>query len=539
MTFLDLVKLIGGLAMFLYGMNLARNGLQQAAGNKLRHLLGNLTRNRFSGVGLGAVVTFLLQSSSATTVILVGLTSAGMMSFAGTVGVILGADIGTTLTVQLLSLKVANYALLGVFFGFVMTQTSRKYTVRYYGETLMGFGFIFYGMMVMGEATYPLRDLPWFVELLGKMGDQPLLGLVIATVFTAVIQSSAATIGIVLSMAHGGGMELATAISLILGANIGTCATAMLATVGASIPGKRVAWAHIWIKVLGVVLFLPFIDPFASLVVKISGDDMGRQIANAHTLFNIILAVAFVPFTSQIAKLVVWFVKEKEVEGAFRPMHLDRRSLETPALALGNVDREILRMADIVQQLLVRSIKPFETNDLNLVGELVDEDQKVDMLNKQCKLYLTGISRKNLTQEQVHREYELLEFAADLEVIGDILTKNLMYHAQKKVRKGYEFSEEGNEEIRQMHQRTVDHFRLAMAVFTTRDATLANQCIDQKRELRGFAIKLRHQHIRRLHAAVPQTIETTSLHMDLLDEYARVNSVITRMAYRLLNSEDD
>ena len=530
--------MLGGLAMFLYGMNLARDGLQQAAGNKLRHLLGNLTKNRFSGVGLGAAVTFMLQSSSATTVILVGLTSAGMMTFAGTVGVILGADIGTTLTVQLLSLKVSNYALLGVFGGFVMSQVSKKYTIRFYGQALMGFGFIFYGMTVMGQATHGLREAAWFVAFLARLGEQPLLGLLVATVFTAVIQSSAATIGIVLSIAQGGAMDLTPAIALILGANIGTCATAILATFGASVGGKRVAWAHILIKIAGVVLFLPLIRPFAELVTYLSGDDISRQIANAHTLFNIGLAVVFIPFTRQIAAGVTKLVKEKEATGAFRPLHLDQRSLDTPVLALANVEREVQRMAELVEQLLIRSIEPLETDNLDLIGELVDEDQKIDLLNKQCKLYLAGIRPHDLTMEQVKREYELIEFASDLEVIGDILTKNVMYLAQKRIRKGYAFSKAGKEEINTLHSRTVEHYSLALAVFTSRDPQLATRCIEGKRELRALTVRLRHEHIKRLHDAVPQSVETTSLHMDLLDCYARVNSIITRMAYRLLGRTD-
>jgi phosphate:Na+ symporter len=535
---LEIIQLLGGLALFLHGMNLAKDGLQQAAGNKLRHMLGSLTKNRFSGIGLGAGVTFLLQSSSATTVILVGLTSGGMITFARTVSVILGADIGTTLTVQLISLKVSHYALAFVFGGFLLRQTAQKYTARYYGSALMGFGFIFYGMMIMGEATAPLKGMPWFQGLLERMGDQPLLGILVSTVFTAVIQSSAATIGIALSLAQGGGMELPAAIALILGANVGTCATAALATFGSNVEGRRVAMAHVLIKVIGVLLFIPLIQPFADLVARISGEDMSRQVANAHTLFNISIALVFLPMPNLIAKLVIRLVPEREPTGGFHPLHLDVHSLETPALAMGNAEREVLRMAELVESLLERSIQPFRTGDINLVQELTDADQNVDLLNKAVKLYLARIRRQNLTDAQVRREVELLEFSADLEVIGDVLTKNVMYLAQKKIQKGYTFSPVGREEIELLYQRTLKHFALALAVFTQRDPELAAQCVSEKRDLRNLTIEMRRAHLTRLHDAVPESIETTSLHMDLLDAFSRINSVITRMAYRLLERAD-
>ncbi|MBM4370575.1 MAG: Na/Pi cotransporter family protein [Deltaproteobacteria bacterium] len=534
MGLIEIIQLLGGLALFLYGMVLAKDGLQQAAGKQLRHLLGSLTKNRFSGIGLGALVTFLLQSSSATTVILVGLTSAGMLSFARTVSVILGADIGTTLTVQLISFKVSHYALAFVFLGFLLKETTHKYTARYYGMAIMGFGFIFYGMMVMGEATAPLKDLPWFQGMMLRMGEHPLLGILISTLFTAIIQSSAATIGIVLSLAQGGGMDLVTAVALILGANIGTCATAGLATFGSNVEGRRVAMAHVLIKVLGVLVFIPFIRPFSELVVRISGEDISRQIANAHTLFNVGLALLFLPIPNLIAKLVIRLVQERQDPGRFHPLHLDPHSLATPALAFGNAEREVLRMAELVEQLIDRSMEPFRKGDINLVQELTDSDQNIDLLNKATKLYLARIRRKNLTDAQIAKEFELLEFSSDLEVIGDVLTKNVMYLAQKKIQKGYQFSPQGNEEIETLHRRTLDHFRLALAVFTQRDPELAASCVAEKRDLRNLVIEMRRAHIVRLHDAVPESIETTSLHMDLLDAFARINSVITRMAYRLL-----
>ncbi len=535
MSWLNLINLLGGLAMFLYGMVLAQNGLQQGAGRKLRNILGSLTKNRFLGVGLGTLVTFLLQSSSATTVILVGLTSAAVIPFARTVAVILGADIGTTLTVQLISFKISHYSLLFVFAGFVTSQVTKRTVTRHFAEALMGFGFIFFGMQVMADSTGPLRDMPWFTSLMTSLADNPLLGVLISTVFTGIIQSSAATIGIALSFAASGTLALEPAIAITLGANIGTCATAILATLGGStVEGRRVAAAHIGIKIAGVLLMIPFIQPFADLTRTLSSGDVARQIANAHTLFNIFLAIVFLPFTNQIARAVEKLIRDKPSPNQFRPRFLDPTALESPPLALANASREIQRMANIVEQMIIEAFEPLEKDDLDLVEKITAKDQRVDLLDKQTKLYLTHLAKGGMSPEQAREEYELVDFSSELERIADIVCKNLMYHAQKRIRKGYKFSEEGLQELRDMHNRTVEHFRLAIAVFTSKDPALATRCIEEKRVLRKLALDLRHSHIERLHKGVAGAIETTSLHMDVLYSFASINSSITNLSYRVL-----
>ncbi|MBM4353933.1 MAG: Na/Pi cotransporter family protein [Deltaproteobacteria bacterium] len=539
MSWVNLINLLGGLALFLYGMVLARDGLQQGAGSKLRNILGSLTRNRFLGVGLGALVTFLLQSSSATTVILVGLTSAAVIPFARTVAVILGADIGTTLTVQLISFKVSHYSLLFVFVGFLVSQVSKRTITRYFAEALMGFGFIFFGMQVMADATGPMRDMPWFNTFLASLANNPLVGILVSTIFTAIIQSSAATIGIALSFATSGVLDLEPAIAIILGANIGTCATAILATLGgATVEGRRVAAAHIGIKIAGVILLAPFIHPFADMTRVISSGDVARQIANAHTLFNILLAIVFVPFTGIVSRVVEKLVVDKPSPEQFRPRFLDPTALDSPPLALANASREVQRMANIVEQMIIQAFEPFEKDDLDLVEKTTAMDQKVDLLDKQTKLYLTHLSKRQMTPVQAREEYELVDFSSELEGIADIVCKNLMYHAQKRIRKGYRFSPEGLQELRDMHSRTVEHFRLAIAVFTSKDPALATRCIEEKRELRKLALNLRHSHIERLHKGVSGAIETTSLHMDVLYSFSTINSAITNMSYRILEWRD-
>lgn len=539
MSFLDIIKLLGGLAFFLWGMVLARDGLQQAAGNKLRHALGTATKNRFAGIGLGGIVTFLLQSSSATTVILVGLVSGGLMSFARTVPVILGADIGTTFTVQLISFKVSDYALLLVFGGFIISQVTKRFTIRWYGNAIAGFGMIFFGMAVMSGATAPLKSSPWFMELMTSMSESPLLGILVSTVFTGIIQSSAATIGIVLALAATGGMDVTAAISLILGANIGTCATAFLATFGATLDGKRVAWAHILIKIFGVILCTPFIHPFGDLVVSISGPDPSRQIANAHTLFNIFLAIFFTPLSTPIANMVVKLIKEKENENKFGPMFLDPRHLETPALALGDAERELARMGELVEKQISKSLKALAHDDLDYIEQVVNADSDIDLLNKNIKLYLAKINASNLSPEQREREYAIVEFAAELENAGDIVTKNLMYLAKKRIQKGYTLSKEGSAEIQKIHDATLEQYRLSVVAFSSKDAELARKAVENKRCIRSLAHDLKMNHIKRLHEAKPETIETTSLHMDLVEAYLRICSNMTRTVYRFLGPNDN
>lgn len=526
-----LVSLLGGAALLLYGIRLVGDGLQRAAGSRLRHLLSTLTGNRFKGLLVGALVTALLQSSSATTVMLVGFASAGLLSLRQTIGVILGADIGTTLTVQLLAFNLLNYSLLVVFVGWLLRTVGRG-TPRYAGDAILGFGLLFLAMKLLAEGAAPLKGNGLVNDLMAALIGQPIVLIAFAAAFTALVHSSAATIGLALSFAGQGILPLAGAIPIILGANIGTAATAALASLNARVEAQRVAVAHATFKVLGALLFLPFIDPFAQLVAG-TAPDVPRQIANAHTAFNVALSLMFLPGAGLAADVITRLVPERAMP-KLGAIYLDEAVLDTPALALGQATREVLRMADLVLKSLKETIDVFQTDSEELRVEIVARDDPIDRLAEDIKRYLTQLHVQSLTEDQAARETALLFVITDLEGIGDVIDKNLMELAEKKQRGGHRFSEQGWHEIRSLHAKVTENLELSIAAFASQDRSLAEKVIRHKANINVVEREYRQTHIGRLHAGLRESIDTSSIHLDVLANLKRVNSLATNVAYAVL-----
>ncbi|MEK6716463.1 MAG: Na/Pi cotransporter family protein [candidate division NC10 bacterium] len=536
MTNLMLITLFGGMALLLYGMQLVGEGLQLAAGGRMRQILSSITNNRFKGMMVGAFITAVIQSSSATTVMLVGFASSGLMDLTQTIGVILGADIGTTITVQLIAFQIFDYALLLVGVGFLLIFASKRKIFKYVGQAILGFGFIFFAMKVMSDAMVPLRQSEIVKTLLVSLGDQPLLGIIVAAVFSALVHSSAATIGLAITLSLQGLLPLSAAIPIIFGANIGTCATALASSIGIKLEAKRVALAHIFFKVVGVLVFLPFITPFVHLV-QLTADDVARQIANAHTLFNVGITALFLPFSSLLARFISRLVPEdKEGEGLFGPKYLDEHMLETPALALGQATREALRMADIVSDMFTRTIATFSGEDPELIEFIQEKDDQVDTLDREIKHYLTKLSQQSLTDEQSKREIGILAFGNNMENIGDIVDKNLMDLAKKKLSKGVHFSEPGHKEIVLLHKKVLQNLEMAISAFASNDPALAQQVLERKLEISQTERKFRQAHIQRLHDGYRESIDTSEIHLDVLTNLKRINSHITAVAYPILEN---
>ncbi|MDA7857935.1 Na/Pi cotransporter family protein, partial [bacterium] len=431
--FLLIVGLLGGLALFLYGIQLTSEGLKLTAGARLRSIMMKLTSNRLMGVTVGVLLTVLNQSSSATTVMLVSLASAGLIALGQALGVILGASIGTTLTVQLIAFKIYDFALLIVAIGFGMMFLCKKKVYKYTGQILLGFGLIFHGMRVMSTSMHPLQEEAFFKWFLISLGDEPLLGIIVAAIFTGIVQASAATIGIVLTAAMGGLITLKAAIPLLLGANIGTCITALLGSIGASRKGKQVALAHIIFKVIGVALVFVILGPFTKLIA-LTAKDLPRQIANAHTIFNVGIMIVFLPFFGLFLKLIQRLLPSRpEEEVIFGPKYLDERILETPSLAIEQAHREIIRAANTTKWMLRNSIDVFGKGDLNLLEEVKRKDDEVDILNKAVVKYLSKLAQQELSDEESRMQSGFLCVLDDLENIGDIISKNIMPLASKMI----------------------------------------------------------------------------------------------------------
>jgi phosphate:Na+ symporter len=524
------MNIFGGVLLLLYGIKLLNDGLQSAAGPRIRSLLRSLTSNRLAAVGAGAFLTGLIQSSSATSVMLVGFVSAGLMSFRQTLAVILGADIGATLTVQLIALHITDYAVLLIGIGLFTALFAKRHHLRTIGNGFLGFGFVFLSIKIMADAMAPLQQSELFREVMVALLGSPSTGIVLSAVFTALVHSSAATIGIAIVLALNGLISLDGAVHLVLGANIGTCSTALMAGFRAPVDARRVAWAHMLFKLLGVALLVPAL-PYFERVVSLTGSGLVRQIANAHTLFNVIMAVCFLPFLGPFGSLLERLVPESPGEKKFGPLYLDDHVLGTPSLALSQTTRETLRESDIVREMLVDSIKVFQGNDQGLIAAIREKDNLVDTLDRQIRLYLTRLSTSDLTEAHSRRAVAILEASRDLESIGDIIDRNIMALAVKRITKGLAFSEEGMNEITTYHRKLVENFDMAISAFSANDRDLGRRVLRNKEDLESLERDLTQAHLERLRKGLRESLETSHIHLDTIGNLARINSLITHIIY--------
>lgn len=537
MTFLDVTVLLGGLAIFLHGLGLAREGLQIVAGERLRTILFALSRNRVVGLVSGAVVTTIVQSSTAVTVMLVGFAASSLMTLPQAMAVVLGADIGTTVTVQLIAFRLSGYALLVVALGFALRFFAKKRRVRYAGEAILGFGLLFFGMKLMADATLPLRSSPLFAIVLEHLSTSPFAGLAAGAAATVLMQGSAPTIGLLIAMASAGSMSIAAATPLVLGANIGTTLTPVVAAAGQPPAGKRVAFAHALFKLLGVAGFLPFIGAFTRLAER-TAPDVARQIANAHSLFNVCTALFFLPFVGLGARVVSRVYEDETGRERFGPRYLDKRAVESPALAFGNAQREFLRMADIVADMVKECLRCFEENDLDLAADLEARDDKVDILNREIRFYLARLGQEAMTPDQAERQMELISLANDVENVGDLVNRNILALARKKVSHGLAFSREGWAEIRDFHAKVCENVDLALVAFSTADEEIARKVLRHREKLVEIEAELKEKHIVRLNHGLRESIETSSMHLDLLALLRRVNGYVGNLAEAVVRQRE-
>ncbi len=534
---MTLLALFGGLALLLYGMQLIGEGLQRAAGGHLRHLLTRMTRTRLAAVGSGALVTAIIQSSSATTLMLIGFVSAGLLTFPQSLGVILGADIGTTVTVQLLAFRVRELSLLLVGVGFALAFFGRRGLVKSLGQVVLGFGFIFLGMKVMSDGLAPLADNPLTRQVLMALAGNQFLAVLVGAVLSAGMASSAATIGLTLSLGHEGLLPLSAAIPVVLGANIGTCATALAASMRSSSDARRVALAHIAFKVLGVALVFPFIGPLAHLV-GLTSDDPARQIANTHTFFNVAISALFLPFAPWAARVISALVPEEERgDNPYRTRYLDDRYLEQPALAIGQATREALRMGDVAQAMLRDAMAVLRTDNQELLEDVDRRDDQLDYLEREIKLFLSRLGHETMSPDLAQKEISLISFIGNLENIGDIIDKNLMELARKKLYQGRRFSEAGEAELIEFHGMVSKNLERAIAGFAANDRSLAQEVLDQRPVVRQRERELRDSHLARLRRGLAESLETSEIHLDVLTNLKRISSHITALVYPILEED--
>ena len=550
--FFVIISLLGGLALFLYGMEKMSDALKNVAGEKMKDILAMLSNNRFMGLITGAGVTAVIQSSSVTTVMLVGFVSANLMSLSQTIGVILGADIGTTITAQIVAFKVTKYALLLLAAGFAMLFISKKEKVQQYGYMVMGLGMIFFGMGVMSEAMSPLRTYQPFIDLMANMSN-PILGILVAAIFTALVQSSSAAMGVVIVLAMQGLITLEAGIALALGANIGTCITAGLASIGKPREAVRVAASHVLFKVLGVLIMLPLIGPFSKLIVYISpnptagltGIDaiasvLPRQVANAHTLFNVGIAFLFLPFVSQFARLIYRLVPDKPVEEEkeIQPKFLSDMLLHTPSLALDAARHEIKRMGKRVDLMSSAMMPAVLSGDKESLLAVRDMYREVDILHSHIVTYLAKVSQLQLNEHQTLKLTNIMAAVNDLDHIGDLIEINMVELGLRRVYKGFKISEATQKVIHTLHVVVSDALKAAIRAVVEEDIDFAYRVILMKDDLNKLIKQADLHQAERLVAADSGKFEAYSIEVDIIEKLQRIYYHSKRIAKSVIELEE-
>ena len=545
---LIIIGLFGGLGMFLYGMEMMSDGMKMTAGNSMRAILKKLTSNRFIAVFVGAFITMIIQSSSATTVMLVSFVNSGLLNFVQALGVILGSNIGSTVTAQIVAFKVTDYALLLIAVGSIMTLFSKKDTAKHIGFVILGFGLLFYGMKVMSDTMKPLRTDPTFNSILTSF-ENPFLGILAGAIFTALIQSSSATTGIVITLASSGSITLEAGIPLILGANIGTCITALLAGLKATRDAKRVAIGHVLFNVIGVLVFCFWIPTFADLVAQTT-DNVPRQIANAHTIFNIVSTMLFIPFAPFISRTIIRYFPDKEkLRNIEKPaiLNLDEKVLSYPTAAINNAQAEISGVVGLTERVVGSLVSPFITDkdqsdvenpELNLITGLHQRLEKIKYLNENISNYLIKISQQDLTSHQSREVFALVSATNYLNSINDTVKVKFENLIGKKESLDEGFSDAGQEEILVYHAKLLKQIKRLNKYFAKYDRAKATKIMKKGKKYKDLEEKYRLEHFKRVSGNVSVSVATHQLHVELMDMLKQINIFIELIASTLLVIEE-
>ena len=550
--FLLFTGLFGGMGMFLYGMEMMSDGMKVTAGNSMRTILEKLTSNKYLAVLVGAFVTMVIQSSSATTVMLVSFVNSGLLAFSQALGVILGSNIGSTVTAQIVAFKVTDYALLLIAAGSLMSLFSKKDTVKNLGFVILGFGLLFYGMKVMSDTMKPLRADPAFNSILTSF-ENPFLGILAGAIFTALVQSSSATTGIVITLASGGSITLEAGIPLIFGANIGTCITALLAGLNASRDAKRVAVAHVTFNLLGVLLFCFWIPTFADFVSQTS-QNIPRQIANAHTFFNILASIVFIPFTGFIAKTIIHYFPDKEVDRNIEKpavLHLDESLIDQPEAAINSAQAEIKGVVGLTERIVGTLVRPFvnsknladvENSDLDFMSGTNQRIEKIGFLNQKINDYLIATSKSDLSSSQSKELFTLVSIVNYLGSMNDLIKLRFVSLVSKKEGINDEFSETDQNEIVDYHKRLLKQVKRLDKFFVKFDKEKMDKIISKGKENKDIENKYKLNRLDRIKSSSEdndKSSEINQLHTQLMDVLKQVNIFIDLIAGALVDLQSE
>ena len=530
MSFGMIMGLMSGLGLFLYGMKMMGEGLEKAAGANLRRLLEKLTKNTFMGVLVGAVFTAIIQSSSATTVMVVGFVNAGLMNLAQATGLIMGANIGTTITGQLVAFKLTEVAPIFLLAGVVMILFFKNPRIQRIGGIVAGFGVLFVGMDLMSSAMEPLKDMPEFISLVTAFSN-PVLAMLVGVAMTALIQSSSAAVGLIQILGATGVLPLQTAMYLVLGTGIGTCVTALLASVGTSPMARRAAVIHLMLNVFGttILLILFQILPVEQWIASSSGD-ISREIANVNTLFKVFEVVVFLPFSGMLVKLSEIIVPgEEQTEDEKRLMYIDDRILSTPPIAVAQLFKEVERMGRMAVDNLEHATMDFIQGKADDVDQIEQTEDVVNFLNHEITRFMVSASQLKLPPRDMQLLASLFHVVNDLERIGDH-AENMAEYAVMRVQKKVPFSDKSMEELTDMLNRVVELCNRALTVFHTRDRGMLPKALVLEEQIDDLEKELQQTHVDRLTQGLC-TPQSGMMFSDILSNLERVADHATNIAF--------
>ncbi len=529
-----IVSIVGGVALLLWGVRMVRTGVTRSFGAELRRLLALSAKSRLTGFLSGLAVTGALQSGTATTLIITSFAAQGLVTGAAALAIILGADVGTTVVVQVLSFGLSWLSPLliaGGVFGFLSSKRTRTKNLA---RITLGLGLMLLALSLIVAASAPLRESALFTLLLEPLGREPLLAVLVAAGLTWASHSSVAIVLLIMSLASAGVLTGPLALALVLGANLGAAITPIAITWRSPAAARRPPIGNLMIRTAGVLAVIPVLHlmlPYLELL----GAAPERLVANFHTLFNLAIAALFLPLVHQVNALIARVLPDQALaDDPGRPMYLDEGTLDSPAVALACAAREALRMGDEVKGMLLATGRVLRSNDETLKKETEAADDLVDRLHEAIKLYLTRLNNEELDAQESARCIEILNFTTNLEHIGDIIDKNLMELASKKIKQRTSFSNEGMEELETFHARIVTNLDLAMNVFSSGDIRLARELLRQKAQVRELELKYIEKHYQRIGKGRPDSITSSSLHLDVLRDLKRINGHLTSAAYTIL-----
>jgi phosphate:Na+ symporter len=537
MGIMVLLDLLGGVALLLWGLHMVHSGILRAFGPDLRLLLAKALNNRFSAFAAGIGLTALLQSSTATALITTSFAAEGMVTLVAALAIMLGANVGTTLIVQVMSFNIAAVAPILFIIGLVAFRSGPRSRIKDIGRVAIGLGLMLLALHILLDSLAPAETAPGVRVVMNALTGDPVLCIIIGALVTWVVHSSVASVLLVMSLAYAHFISPSAALALVLGANLGSAINPLFEGARRDNPASyRLPLGNVMNRLVGIVLVAPFLHPVAGLL-QVWQPDLAKATAVFHIAFNAATALLFIGLLDPMARLLEMLLPNRLQEAdPSRPRYLDDSALETPSLALADAARETLHMGDHVEIMLRKVMAAMMTNDRALVDQVSRMDNNVDGLDEAIKLYVTKLTRGSLDEREGKRAMEIISFAINLEHIGDIIDKNLSELATKKIKRRFQFSPEGAEELSAFHKRTLDALRIAFGVFMSGDVNEARKLLAEKAALRNTELDATERHLDRLREGRSESIETTSLHLDVLRDLRRIHSHICSVAYPVLDA---